>query len=186
MERHRTRQELDADIEEIDRSPIDDGALEMIVARPRPGDRMTVDSATVTAASGLIGDNWHDRGSRHTDDGRAEPARQITIMSTRALAAIAPRARWALAGDQLLVDLDLGRANLPTGSLLQIGTATLVVSEEPHTGCAKFRRRFGADAARWVNAEAHSMRRLRGINAAVVDDGVVSVGDVVTVRRPAN
>ena len=36
--------------------------------------------------------------------------------------------RWALAGDQLYVDLDLSTANLPPGTQLQIGSALLEVT----------------------------------------------------------
>ena len=42
--------------------------------------------------------------------------RQVTLISTRVLAAIEPDpSRWPLAGDQLLVDFDLSHENLPVG-----------------------------------------------------------------------
>ncbi len=60
----------------------------------------------------------------------------------------------ALAGDQLYVDLDISQANLPAGTRLAVGAeAVIEVSAKPHTGCAKFTRRFGDDAVAFVNSE---------------------------------
>jgi MOSC domain-containing protein YiiM len=86
----------------------------------------------------------------------------------------------ALAGDQLYVDLDLSHDNLPAGSRIAIGdTAVLEVSAKPHAGCKKFLARFGEDAVAFVNSEAGSRMRLRGLNARVVHGGEIRVGDVV-------
>jgi hypothetical protein len=41
--------------------------------------------------------------------------------------------RWALAGDQLFVDLDLGAENLPPGTRLAFGSAVIEVTKQPHT-----------------------------------------------------
>ena len=51
-----------------------------------------------------------------------------------------------LFGDNLLVELDVSPANLPTGTRLQVGTALCEVTPKPHTGCGKFAARFGQDA----------------------------------------
>ena len=88
--------------------------------------------------------------------------------------------RWGEAGDQLYVDLDLSIENLPAGSLLSVGTAVLRLSEEPHTGCAKFSARFGSPAWRLANSEEGRALRLRGANASVVTSGTVREGDVVS------
>jgi MOSC domain-containing protein YiiM len=90
------------------------------------------------------------------------------------------RERWAEAGDQLYVDLDLSIENLPAGSHVAIGTAVLRISEEPHTGCAKFSARFGAPAWRLANSQVGRALRLRGANASVVASGTVREGDVVS------
>ena len=89
------------------------------------------------------------------------------------------RERWHITGDQLFVDLDLGGKNLPPGARLAIGTAVLEVSAKPHTGCAKFSSRFGADALRLVSSAVGQELCPRGINAKVVQSGVVRVGDAV-------
>ena len=129
---------------------------------------------------GVAGDNWLDRGSSSTPDGSARPDCQVTVISTRVLAAIEPdHSRWPLAGDQLLVDFDLSIEHLPPGTLLQVGEAVLEVSEQAHTGCAKFSARFGSDALKWINSPLGRALRMRGMNTAIVQGGAVQVGDEV-------
>jgi MOSC domain-containing protein YiiM len=101
------------------------------------------------------------------------------------------RTRWPFAGDQLYVDLDISEDNLPPGTQVRLGPTVVVeISDEPHTGCAKFRDRFGVDAARFVNSPEGLRLRLRGLNARVVTPGDVTIGDFVTVvsrpPRPAD
>src|SRR4029078_1671161 len=79
----------------------------------------------------------------------------------------------------LFVDLDLSLENLPAGTRLQIGTAVIEVTARPHTGCAKFTRRFGLAAHRWVNGKAGSQQRLRGLCAKVVVPGTITEGDQI-------
>ena len=88
--------------------------------------------------------------------------------------------RWAQAGDQLYVDLDLSHENLPAGTRLRIGDAVLEITEAPHLGCGKFSRRFGVDAVKLVNSEIGRALRLRGVNARVVTPGAIRAGDGVT------
>ena len=54
-----------------------------------------------------------------------------------------------------------------------------MISETPHTGCAKFSGRFGSDALRWINSPLGRGLRFRGVNARVVRGGVVRVGDII-------
>jgi MOSC domain-containing protein YiiM len=92
-----------------------------------------------------------------------------------------------LFGDQLFVELDLSRENLPTGTRVRIGTATVEVSPKPHNGCQKFRSRFGTDALRFVARADLRHRNFRGIYVRVVEDGDVRVNDPVEViDRPAD
>jgi MOSC domain-containing protein YiiM len=44
-------------------------------------------------------------------------------------------------GDNIILDLEISHANLPTGTLLQVGTAVLRVSDQPNDGCAKWKVR---------------------------------------------
>jgi MOSC domain-containing protein YiiM len=177
---HRTTDEFVAALETLRASPPDGGPVELIVRRPAVDGRELLDEAELTLEAGLVGDTWRDRGSRHTPDGSAETNRQLTIMNARAIALFAgdDRNRWAEAGDQLFVDINLSDENLPTGSRLQLGSAVVEVTAEPHNGCVKFAARFGQDAALFVNSPDGKELHLRGINARVVQAGTVCRGDM--------
>jgi MOSC domain-containing protein YiiM len=88
------------------------------------------------------------------------------------------RERWPLAGDQLYLDMDLSRENLPAGTRLALGEALIEVTAPPHTGCNKFVARFGLEAMKFVNSGVGRELNLRGINARVIRRGVIRVGDV--------
>jgi hypothetical protein len=179
--RHLTMEELEQGLGEIERAPRDAGTVELIVRRPSEGEREVLAEGVLDLAEGLVGDMWIVRGSKRTADGSSHPDMQLTVMSARVvdLVAAGERERWALAGDQLYVDFDISVANLPPGTRLAVGTAVIEVTAEPHTGCAKFHARFGADAHRFVNTKTHRHLRLRGLNAKVVEPGTVSSGDTI-------
>lgn len=175
-----SRDALAAGLAHLLASPTDRGRVELLVARPEPGARAVLAEAILDPEVGLVGDCWKARGSRRTADGRAHPLMQLTLMNARVVDLVAgTRERWALAGDQVYVDLDLGGANLPPGCRLEVGTAVVEVTAPPHTGCAKFVDRFGSDAARFVNSPAGRAHNFRGINTRVVAGGVVRPGDLV-------
>lgn len=176
--RHLSREELEQGLAEILASPQDDGPLELIVCRPDTDRREVLESARLDTDSGLIGDNWFARGNGHTPDGSADPEMQLTVMNARVIALVADSPdRRELAGDQLYLDMDLGRENLPVGTRVSIGTAVIEVTEPPHTGCRKFADRFGREAMVFVNSGLGRKRNFRGINARVVVSGDVRVGD---------
>jgi MOSC domain-containing protein YiiM len=106
---------------------------------------------------------------------------QITLMNARVASLVAADpGRRQLAGDQLFVDFDLSVANLPPGTRLTIGSATLEVSEQPHLGCGKFAARFGVDALKFVNSPVGRELNLRGLNARVVIGGPIRPGDPIS------
>jgi MOSC domain-containing protein YiiM len=180
-----TSETLEAGLADVRRSPRETGTLELIVRRPAEGERETLETGELSLESGLVGDTWNIRGSRRSADGGPHPDRQLNLMNARAAALVAGTPeRRALAGDQLYVDLDLTEANLPAGTRLALGTAVIEVTDQPHTGCAQFRQRFGPDASRFVNSDAGRELRLRGINARVVVAGTITRGDTVTKVRP--
>jgi len=171
---------LEAGLERVEGSPADDGVVELIVRRPRENEREALTEGTLDLVEGLVSDDWRARGSGSTPDGRANPEAQVTLMNVRAAALVAgDPERRSLAGDQFYVDLDLSVDNLPPGSRIRLGTAVVEISAKPHTGCAKFSARFGADALRFVNSPVGRAMRLRGVNAKVVSAGSVRVGDAV-------
>jgi MOSC domain-containing protein YiiM len=166
--------ELEAGLELIRQSPLDGGLVEMIVRRPQTEVRERILEAELDPLEGLVGDNWKLRNGSRPPNLDA----QITIMNARVAALVAQdQGRWQLAGDQLYIDLDLSVRNLPPGTRLALGTAVLEVTAVPHTGCAKFVRRFGRDAMTFVNDGTHQDLHLRGINTRVVQGGTVHLGD---------
>lgn len=177
-----TTADLDATIDHVAAAPADAGTVELVVARPEIGQRAVLEHAMLQPGIGLVGDNYRERGSRTTADGRADPLAELNVMSARALAAVAgpDRANWPPAGDQLIVDFDLSEANCPAGTRLAVGGAVIEVTAKPHNGCAKFADRYGIDAARWVNTRKDL--RLRGICAVVVEAGTVRPGDEIRRR----
>ncbi len=177
---HLTTAELDAALDHITAAPADVGTLELIVRRPGEDRREVLAEGELSVEVGLVGDNWQDRRSTRTDDGSAHPDMQLNIINARVSSLIAQDPdRRQLAGDQLHVDLDLSEANLPAGSRLAMGGAVVEITDQPHMGCAKFTRRFGRDAHRWVNSELGTSLKLRGVNAKVVQPGTIRQGDQV-------
>jgi hypothetical protein len=187
---HRTPEELEDFIPQLLAAPQDAGTLELVVRRPGLGQREVLDEGELDLVVGLVGDSWMQRGSRKTSDGGPHPEMQLNVMSARMVSFLAgDPERRPLAGDQLYLDLDLSQDNLPVGTRLTIGDpavrgAVIEVTAPPHTGCAKFIERFGAEAMRFVNGSVGRPLRLRGLNARVVEPGRVRPGDRVLVTRP--
>jgi len=173
---------LDARLEWIRAAPAQDGTVVLIARRPAEDARELLERATLDVAAGLLGDCWVTRPSSQSVDGGPAPDAQVTVMNARAAATVSgsdDHERWALAGDQLYLDLDVSHANLPEGTRLEIGSAVLAITGLPHTGCGKFCKRFGVDALTFVNSPQGRALRLRGVNARVVRAGEVAAGDVV-------
>jgi hypothetical protein len=180
MEKHLTVDELEAGLEYIRQSPKDYGVLNMIVRRPQVDEREVITEGRLDIAAGLDGDNWKARGSSSTSDNSAHPEMQINIMNSRVIDLVAQgKDRWHLAGDQLFIDMDLSIENLPAGTKLSIGEAILEVTPVPHSGCKKFTARFGLEAMKFVNSPLRKELHLRGINAKVIQAGVIQTGDTV-------
>ena len=178
---HPTMEELDAGLGHFRESPADGGPLQMIVRRPDVDAREVIAEGELDGAVGLVGDSWKDRGSTVTPTGGPNLAAQVTIINSRLLALLAQsEERWPLAGDQLVIDIDMSEDNLPAGARLAIGSAVIEISKEPHTGCRKFAERFGHDALRFISTPMGRRMRMRGINTRVVQSGTIRVGDVAT------
>ena len=153
-------------------APRGSGTVSLICVRVDEGEHDLPDRAELSVEDGLVGDRWA-RGKRDLDA-------QITLMNARVARIVAANGTPAhMAGDNFQVDLDLSEEALPVGTRLRLGEALLEVSPVPHTGCKKFKERFGMEALVWVND--HKDLRLRGVNCRVVEGGAVAVGDTVAV-----
>ena len=171
--------ELQARLARLGRSPKDSGRVVLIVRKGPGGRRETPGQVTLSVTEGVPGDAWGRRPSPH-------PQAQIATMQSSVAALIANGQPLTLFGDNLFLDLDLSRENLPAGSRLRIGGAILEVAALPHDGCRKFLSRFGADALKFVSGKDLRHLNLRGIYLRVVGDGLVRPGDAVDViERPS-
>jgi MOSC domain-containing protein YiiM len=169
---HLTRDQLAEGLTSISMSPSDEGTVEMLVIRPTEDERIMPPMVEVSADLGVHDDRWSKGAARDYPD------TQITIINARLLDLVAGgRDRWALAGDNIVADMDLSQVNLATGQKLEIGSAILEITDTPHTGCNKFSSRYGAEALRFVNIGPGKEMRLRGVYARVAQEGVISVGD---------
>ncbi len=149
------------------------GIVQLICVREAEGVHACPPRVSVTASGGVEGDRW-------SAGAEPDPEAQVTLMAARVAELVAAdHTPLHTPGDNFLVDIDLSEDALPPGSRIKLGSAVLEISAVPHTGCAKFRERFGVDALRWVNHKDHRARRLRGVNCRVVSDGEVAIGDAI-------
>jgi MOSC domain-containing protein YiiM len=156
--------------------PCEAGSVELVVARNDDGSRETPSRVTVMPGRGIPGDRWARGGS-------TRPDAEVTLMRADVARLVGNGQPLTVPGDNLLVHLDLSSANLPAGSLLRIGTALLEVTPLPHTGCAKFKARFGQEALRLTADPRFRQLRLRGIHARIIEPGEISPGDAIQVRK---
>ena len=178
MTEHLTINRLESGLTHIMDSPRNNGILQMIVVRPAKKERATPERCTLTRKGGVEGDHWARGCWKSLPDGSPDPSVQITIMNSRCLDLIAmEKSRWPCAGDNLIVDMDLGIHNLKPGQKLSLGSAILEITDVPHTGCIKFRDRFGIDALKFVSTREGKEMRLRGVYAQVMQDGEIQIGD---------
>jgi hypothetical protein len=163
----------------LPRSPRDVGRVHRCVVRPRDGERLTPEAIELSREGGIAGDSWGTSPRRR-------PTNQVSLMNVHVLRAVAggDEARMALSGDNLQVDLDLGQENLPPGTLLEIGSARLLVTDDPHRPCKLFAERFGALGAKRVARGNRVGRRARGVLCRIDRPGTIRVGDAIRVLRP--
>lgn len=178
MIEHRTIADMEHGLENIKNSPADNGVLFMIVVRPRKREREVPWYCNLSPEFGVQGDHWSKSCWKTLPDGSPDPLVQISLINSRCLHLIATsKDRWPLAGDNLIVDLDLSNKNLKPGQRLEIGSAIIEITDVPHTGCMKFRDRFGVEALKFVSTKEARELRLRGAFARVIAAGEIRVGD---------
>lgn len=167
---------LEARFAALPAQPKDVGRVALLVARRADGVRELPPSVELTVEGGMTGDGWSRRPPR-------DPAAQITVMRHDVALLIANGQVPSMFGDNVLVELDLSLANLPSGTRIRLGSCIVEVTPQPHNGCGKFAGRFGRDALRFINLRPLRTSRLRGIHWRVVQDGNVAVGDAIEVLR---
>ena len=143
--------------------------VDALVLRAPSGARQQPPQASLTVAEGLIGDRW--------SLGKANPGDQVSMMNVDVAHLIANGQSVVLFGDNLFTRMDLSEAALPVGTVLQVGSARLQVSEKPHVPCGQFKARFGEAAFRCA-ANDH---RIRGVYLTVVESGSAALGDPITI-----
>jgi MOSC domain-containing protein YiiM len=176
--------ELEQGLSDVLASPADAGRLEAIFVRPAANERRGLTSAQLTPERGIEGDHWITDGDHWRKGGASDPRSQISLMNVRFLRQIAgDDDRICLAGDNLIVDLDLSEANLPAGSRLAVGNEVVIeISDQSHTGCSKFQSRYGKEARSFANNKRGKSLHLRGRYARIITGGTIRVGDSVRKR----
>jgi MOSC domain-containing protein YiiM len=164
-ERHRNLEDLEQQYSARSGLPRDAGRVSLVVNKGPDGLRETPARALLEPV----------------EDSEA----QLAIMQTDIAEMIANGQPLSLFGDNLFLELDLSTANLPPGSRVRAGEAILEVTPLPHTGCRKFRARFGDNALRFISRPELRENNLRGIYMRVVQAGEVGPGDRVEVLRRA-
>ena len=171
---HRTLEELQRGFEALPLPSRDSGRLFLIVRRPAPGIHEAQERIRLTPEEGVPEDEWNRHLPRRPDTQLAVMRRDLAelIGNGQALTAF---------GDNLFVELDLSNANLPVGTRLRLGEAVVEVTPMPHTGCQKFKSRFGKDALQFVQSPAARQHNFRGIYWRVIEAGEVRVGSAIEV-----
>ena len=178
MTAHVTAEDLAAALPHILAAPKDSGAISSLCLRPGLSKRAFPDRIRFTRAEGVPGERWLTMPWMRLPDGSPDPRIQVSILPTRVCDLVwRDRENTPHPGDPIVADMDMTLANLPTGTLLQAGTAILRVSDLFNDGCVKWKVRYGAVAKDWLVAPGHPELRLRGVLCSVERDGEVTLAD---------
>ena len=157
------------------RPATDRARIELVVVRPQRNERATPPRIRLDVEAGVVGDHWKQ--------GKANREAQVTLMRWDVARLFGPEP--AIFGDNLFAAIDTSAANLPPGTIVQVGAARCVVTAKLHTGCSKFSARTSADILALTRAERWKPFQLRGIHLRVLESGDVAVGDeLLVLSRP--
>ncbi len=175
-----TRAELELALPDIFAAPLSETVVETICYRPGFNKRIFPDVIRMTRANGVEGDYEKSYPWLKLPDGSADPRNQVSLVPLRVLNLVwLDRVNTLHPGDALVADLNTSHENLPIGTLLQVGSAVIGVSDVWNEGCVKWKVRYGREAYDFVSAPEHEMLRLRGIYCWVEKDGEVRAGDKI-------
>ena len=170
----RNLDELEKQLMELPEAPADRGSVIMLLRKVEGGLRETLDQVILMPDQGISGDAW---GRLAKPDMEAA----LTVMQIDVAGLIANGQPLTLFGDNIIVDMDLSASNLPPGSQVRLGSATLEITPLAHNGCQKFRGRFGDDALQVVSMKPLRHRNLHGVYIHVIEGGEVRPGDTIEV-----
>lgn len=178
-----TADELIAALPHIQNAPKTDAPIHSLCLRPGYGQRQFPAKITMTRACGIPGERWLTAPWLKLPDGAPDPSIQVSILPSRVLNLVwRDRADTPHPGDPIVADLDCSLENLPTGTLLQAGTAILKISNQFNEACVKWKT---ADARAFIDAPGHPKLRLRGLLCSVEQDGEVALTDrLLVLNRP--
>ena len=177
---HATAADLARALPHVLAAPKDNARADSLCFRPGFNQRTFPDRLTLTRAEGIPGERWMTAPWLKLPDGSPDPRIQVSILPRRVMDAVwLDRKNTLHPGDTIICDLDTSEANLPAGTLLQVGTAVLRVSDVFNDGCVKWKVRYGQAAKDWITAPGHPGLRLRGILCAIEQDGEVALGDPI-------
>jgi hypothetical protein len=178
VSKHLDRARLTAAIAALPPAPLDEGWVELLVARGPAGERFLPRDVVLTVEGGMPSDRW-------TGAGKVEPDTQLATTRADVARVIANGQPLELHGDNLFLHLDISPDNLPPGTTIRLGQALVRVTPRAHNGCKKWVQRFGLDAMQLNMAPSHRAMRLRGIYLRVIENGRVAVGDRAVVLERA-
>lgn len=174
-----SKTQLDQLSTELLSAPKDSAMIEQLCIRPDFGKRDFVDHVHAIRETGLVGCRWASHPWMSLPDGSGDPRIQVSILQKRVCDIVYDPTdpEDTHPGDTFMVDMDLSEANLPVGSLLQVGTTVLMVSDVWNNACVKWKARYGQEAFDWVRAAPTERRR--GVLCEIFVDGVISTGDTL-------
>jgi hypothetical protein len=172
--RHLSRAQLVDALRALPPAPLDNGRVDLLVARGPQGERLLPSEVALTVSDGMPGDRW-------ATDERYGPTYQLATARTDFARVVANGQPLELHGDNLYLSLDLSNINLPVGSRVRLGGAVVEVTPQAHNGCKKWVQRFGLDAMQLNMTAEFQARHLRGIYLRVIEEGNVAVGDAAVV-----
>jgi hypothetical protein len=175
-----TMEELQAALPHVLSAPKEAAPIEQLCLRPDYGARKFVNEITMTRECGMPGERWMKAPWLKLADGRPDPRIQVSILGSRVRDLVwRDRDGTPHPGDPIIADMDFSHANMPVGTLLSVGTATLRVSDKFNDACVKWKVRYGKDAKDWIVRPDNVEFRLRGVLCEIVADGVAKTGDLI-------
>ncbi|KAB7615652.1 hypothetical protein F9L33_02505 [Amylibacter sp. SFDW26] len=175
-----TMDELQAAIPDILDAPKDNVPVQILCLRPDYGERQIVDQIELTKEFGIPSERWSTAAWMKLPDGKPDPRIQVSILNKRVMDLVwLDRENTPHPGDPIVADIDTSEANMPIGTILQIGTAVIRVTDAFNDACVKWKVRYGKDAKDWIVRPENIKHKLRGLLCEVVIDGLVSKGDMI-------